>query len=110
MTQVIINPGSGPVAKGSRQVSQENIRQFIEDLGVPADWEFVRENKDGRHTYRITAKGETHEVDMPAIPLDKVRYLDSEGQNIWDFPRLYIDGSSWVWKYALSTFFNDPDE
>ncbi len=48
MTQVIINPGSGPVASGPRQVSQNNIRQFIEDLGVPADWEFVSENKDGK--------------------------------------------------------------
>ncbi|MBK7298633.1 MAG: hypothetical protein IPI91_19285 [Flavobacteriales bacterium] len=109
MTQVIINPGSGPVASGPRQVSQNNIRQFIEDLGVPADWEFVSENKDGRHTYRIMAKGETHEVEMPAIPLENVRYL-GDGQNIWDFPRLYIDGSSWVWRYALNCFFNDADD
>jgi hypothetical protein len=42
--------------------------------------------------------------------LEKVRYLDSENQDIFNFPRLYVDGSSWVWKYALNVCFNQDDE
>ena len=37
----------------------------------------------------------------PGLALAGVRYLDQPGQNIWHFPRLYIDGDSWVWKYAV---------
>jgi hypothetical protein len=41
------------------------------------------------------------DVDMPGIPIEKVRYTGTEDQNIWHYPRLYVDGSSWVWLYAL---------
>lgn len=39
-------------------------------------------------------------VDMPSLSLEKIRYMGEKTQNIWDFPRLYVNGSSWVWKYA----------
>jgi hypothetical protein len=45
-----------------------------------------------------------------------VRYLGIPGQNIWDFPRLFVDGSSWVWKFAIAvtverfTRRNEDDE
>lgn len=56
---------------------------------------------DGRYPFRVTVNGRSHLVEMPALPLDAVRFLGGAGQNIWDFPRLFVDGSSWVWKYAL---------
>lgn len=109
MIKVVINPGSGPVQRGSRDVSKANIEKFIEDLGVTGTYVFLRECPDGRHDYKVFAKDESHEVSMPAIPLENVRYVGSEGQNIWDFPRLYIDGSSWIWCYALNVFFNETE-
>ncbi len=98
---IYINPGSGKVKSGSKKQSEENMKQFIADLGVEAQYEFLEIDDMKRHVYKLSIKKRTHEIKMPAIPLKDVRYLGHSGQNIWDFPRLYIDGSSWIWKYAL---------
>jgi hypothetical protein len=39
-------------------------------------------------------------VDMPGLPLHQVALR--EGDNAWLFPRLYVDGNSWLWPYALN--------
>jgi len=44
---------------------------------------------------------------MPGLPLDLVRYTGENGQNIWNFPRLYLDDSSWVWKFAANILANE---
>ena len=105
--QVFINPGSGAVQNGSKEQSEINVKQFIADLGINGNYEFVKVEDDGRHTYKVWDENHNHEIEMPAIPLENVRYLGVEGQRIFDFPRLYVDGSSWVWKYALNVCFND---
>lgn len=38
---------------------------------------------------------------MPGIALENVRYVGADDQNIWDFPRLYVEGSSWVWEFGV---------
>ncbi|MET9402659.1 hypothetical protein [Kitasatospora sp. NPDC002965] len=38
---------------------------------------------------------------MPGLSLDQVRWMNEPDQNIWNYPRLFVDGSSWVWWYAL---------
>lgn len=98
---VIINPGSGPVETGTKEQSELNVKALIEDVKLECVYRFRSENNDGRHTYEIYHNNEVIEVEMPAILLDKVRYLGNEGQNIWHFPRLYVGGSSWVWLYAI---------
>jgi hypothetical protein len=105
--QVLINPGSGPVQNGSKEQSEINIKQFIADLEINGNYEFVKVEDDGRHTYKVWNETHSHEIDMPAIPLENVRYLGTDGQKIFDFPRLFVDGSSFVWKYALNVCFND---
>lgn len=107
--QVFVNPGSGNVATGTREQSKINIKKFIEDLGVKAKHRFLSVGDDGRHNYKIWNDDGSHEVSMPAIPLEKVRYLNQADQNIWHFPRLYVDGSSWVWSYALGSCFQKED-
>jgi hypothetical protein len=47
---------------------------------------------------------------MPGLPVEQVRYMGESGQNIWDFPRLYVDDSSWIWEFALSSCEPDDDE
>jgi|SRR5690606_24333210 len=108
--KVFINPGSGPCANGSKEQSEINIKQFIEDAKVECEYRFVEEQEDGRHLYILDNGKMEHEIEMPAIPLENVRYLDLEGQNIWDFPRLYVDGSSWVWMYAIEGLFEKEEE
>lgn len=111
MTFIAINPGSGVVESGSIEQSEINIKAFIDDLLVEnVQYEFIKIEENGRHSYRIFSDEISHEIDMPAIPLEEVRYLGVDGQNIWHYPRLYVDGSSLVWKYALNMCFRLEEE
>ena len=106
---IFINPGAGNVEQdlGFEQ-AYKNMLQFIEDCEVPLS---IVESKhipeeNGRYNFTLELDALSTikiEVDMPSLPLEKVRYMGEETQNIWDFPRLYVDGSSWVWKYAIIT-------
>jgi hypothetical protein len=106
MKTVIINPGTGPVANASEDNAIENIKQFAKDCEeqsgcVGITWERTPEADDGgRFGFIVKREDVTHEIEMPGLPLEKVRYLN-DSQTIWHFPRLYVDGSSWVWKYAV---------
>lgn len=103
---IFINPGAGNIEENlGFEQAYKNILQFIADCEVPL---LVIESEhtpsdDGRYKFTLeleilgTVK---FEVNMPPLSLEKVRYIGEENQNIWDYPRLYVDGSSWVWKYA----------
>lgn len=112
---IFINPGSGPVADATAAAASCNMEDFIRDLtaaghtcgaltGLP------RLDGAGRFGFVLEVDGQAHEIEMPGRPLDEVRWMDDPDQNIWDFPRLYVDGSSWVWKYALSVCERDTEE
>lgn len=111
---VIINPGTGPV-DGEEGEAWNNMAQFVQDLeerGIEVEGYNKPEadSDDGRFLFNVILKeGITREVEMPGVPLENVRWLDREDQNIWDFPRLYVDGSSWVWKFALNVFPPERD-
>lgn len=105
MPGIIINPGSGPVANSNLKDAINNMKHYLVDCGL-TDVEFVhleKEDEDGRYHFLLYDEDNKrcHSVDMPGIPLDKVRYMQEEGQNIWNFPRLYLDGSSWVWCFGM---------
>lgn len=113
---IFINPGSGPVQGADEAQAAYNMGFFVADLaekglGIPT---FQRspelDDGDGRSTFTLTWEGYKREIQMPGIPLAQVRYLGSDDQNIWDFPRLYVDGSSWVWCYALDACGPDDDD
>ena len=108
---ITINPGSGPVHEGTFANAMINIAAFIEDMKIvskqPLDIEhswFSAPLNDGRFRFTLLERGygESCVVDMPGLPLDQVRFTGDGDQNIRDFPRLYVNGSSWVWCYALS--------
>ena len=114
---MIINPGSEPVDNSTEKNAIQNMRHFITDHDENR-LEFIRQPTldygEGRFAFLLYKRDATryHEIQMPGLPLEKVRYVDSEDQNIWDFPRLYVDGSSWVWKFALlngDEFWNEPE-
>lgn len=102
---VIFNsPGTGPVEGTTNANARVNIAAFIADLDldrVISDDDFMGEC-DGRYRFRLALDERFVYVDVPGLPLDEVRYVKGPGQNIWHFPRLYVDGSSWVWCYALT--------
>ena len=114
---IIINPGTGPVTDATEAYAWINIGAFVADLAAagPSVPVFAvqrqdHEDRGGRYSFQLhTTDDRWIEVDMPGIPLDKVRYI-GEGQNIWDFPRLYVDGASWVWCWALSMCMPQEDD
>lgn len=105
---VIINPGSGPVPEATEEHAAGNMVVFADDLrqrGTESST-FTRrpdaDYGDGRYAYTLHLDDDiTAEIQMPGLPVEQVRYLSEPGQNIWDFPRLYVDDSSWIWKFAL---------
>jgi hypothetical protein len=108
---VFVNPGSGPVRGANVEEAAVNMRHFVIDLGE--GWDFVRmrdtaDYGEGRFAFLVWKGNHCAEIQMPGIPLDCVRYVGAEGQNIWDYPRLYVDGSSWVWEFAVNAA--KPDE
>lgn len=112
---IFINPGTGPVPEATEDHATSNMAVFIDDLraaGLGVDTFTRRSESDyghGRYAYELSmADGRSIEIQMPGLPADQVRYVDTERQNIWDFPRLYVDGGSWVWKFALSAC--EPDD
>lgn len=106
MISFITNPGSGPVADATEECAIECIQQFITDLHQPtAYWAWGRRpelDKEGRFGFTLNADyGATCEVLMPGLPIERVRFFEGLGQDIWQYPRLYVDGQSWIWCFAL---------
>lgn len=100
-----INPGTGPVI-GAIEHADSNMDVFAADLRDaslnptniarnPAD------DGDGWYGYTFNIGPRVIGLKMPGLPLDQVRYMQSEGQDIWDFQRLYVDDSSWIWMFAI---------
>ncbi|MGW3152743.1 hypothetical protein [Streptomyces sp. NPDC001089] len=106
---LFINPGSGPVHGATEEQAAINITVFGDDLrraGVAVtsgDRTPGADYGEGRFAFTLTTDdGRSIEIQMPGLPLRQVRFMSEDGQNIWDFPRLYVDGSSMVWEFALS--------
>lgn len=101
---ITINPGTGPVEGATIEQARINMDAFVDDLrerGMYVTGLTRREDADddGRFGYLLTmGDARKIEIDMPGVP---ARYMDTPGQNIWDFPRLYVDGDSWIWMFAL---------
>lgn len=102
---VFINPGSGPVNGAKLENAHENIKYLIIDIGLDPDdivtTHYPEYDEDGRFYFELEYKGCRCDIMMPGLPLNQVRYMGENDQNIWDFPRLYVEGSSWVWMYAI---------
>lgn len=102
---VIINPGTGSVADATLEEAQKNIIQLIKDADLNPDEVTIKHNpkwdSDGRFGFLLKMGDHQCDVDMPGLPLKQVRFMDKPDQNIWHFPRLYVDGGSWVWSFAI---------
>lgn len=113
---IFINPGSGPVAGAIEAEARKNVDALCADLRERGHAAEVSENTtwrddgEGRWETMIVVDGIGVDVDMPGLPLAQVRWMNEPEQNIWDFPRLYVDGSSWVWLYALDACCPDNED
>jgi len=107
--EIFLNPGTGKCDEGTFEQAMENIKQFISDCEVELIIHEYSKKPDENNRYMFKLGYDAvgilirFEVLMPGVPLDSVRYMEEAEQNIWDFPRLYLDDNSLVWKYALIT-------
>lgn len=117
---IVVNMGTGPVEDATERNALNNIVAFVEDLSLtyklPVTFEpsSPMEERDGRFLYFVTIiDGDisyTWDVEMPGLPLGKVRWLGKESGHISEFPRLYIDGSNWIWHFALGVMNPEDKE
>ena len=112
MAGIFINPGSGPVGDATADQAAVNIQQFVADLAARnlqvvetrrnLNDDYDRQAGDGRFAFDLTFDdGRIVQIQMPGLPVERVRWLGSD-QDIWQFPRLYVDDASWVWFFALN--------
>lgn len=106
---VFVNPGSGTVRHGTVTMAARNMRALLKDAGQEQArvYRCPRQDEGGRHAFSVKTRGARHVVLMPGWPLKKVRFTGSP-QNPWDFPRLFVDDSSWLWKYAAEILGEEP--
>ena len=102
----IVNPGIWVVPNATEKHARQNMAQFIADCKCGGLWYERTPNDDpggGRFAFALHRHGYDHvfQIDMPGWPLEQVRC--QSGDNVWEFPRLYVDGSSWLWMFALCT-------
>jgi hypothetical protein len=109
---VVINPGSGPVDGGSYEQAHANALELAREANVDPDnacceWRVhvasTAPEEDGRFAFELQNHGGDQRVDvlMPGLPLERVRF--AAGQNPFAFPRIYVDGNSWLWPFAVRT-------
>jgi hypothetical protein len=99
---IIINPGTREIDGTNEADAKANIETFVEDIGLTGVMaeRLDERDHDGRYGYRLTHGEHSTVVDMPGWSIDRVRWM-GQSQDIWQFPRLYVDGSSWVWRFAI---------
>lgn len=101
---IIMNPGSGAIKEDvTWENAYENIKVFIADSEIPLRiTRSFHEADEGRYLFVLKNYQYDYqiEVEMPGLPLERVRYVEHDKRNILDFPRLYVDGSSWIWYIA----------
>lgn len=108
MPRVIINSGTGPCVGATEEHAIENMRHFLADckaknlsfVRIP-EQDYEKEYGDGRFAFLVWKNEHCHEIQMPGLLLERVRYMGSQTQNLHNFSRLYVDGSSWFWCYTL---------
>lgn len=103
MSAVIINPGTGPVSRALLCNAWKNIRAFRRAIGMQVQIKRVPRDDDrkGRYAFRLVLERQGRRTRRVLVDMPGLLHVPSE--SITDFPRLYIDGSSWAWLYALDS-------
>lgn len=104
MAKIVINPGTDALEGANEGLAVGNLVEFLRDLPLTnliVERAADRDYGEGRYAFTLNRRDRSVEIQMPGLSLTRVRYTGID-QDIWDFPRLYVNGSSYVWKYALS--------
>ena len=108
---LIINPGTEPVEGATLEHALANMEQLKRDAQLFDDVlqkHLSEKDAGGRYSFVLVLPAgagfggsRAVTIDMPGLPLEQVRYLAQPDQDVWDYPRLYIEGSSFLWIYVV---------
>lgn len=101
---LIINPGSGAVDDATQEQAQANMQEFLAAIGLGEDvsaemkWPSLGGDgqPDGRWAFIVSLGERSCEVEMPGVA-----GLSQAAKAARIHPRLYVDGSSWYWDFAI---------
>jgi len=110
---IYFNPGSGHVDSATEENADLNIAQLVKDVNLKGLTHRRDSTVDGkgRFGYQLTWNQRDMEVKVPGIPMTEVRNFRVRVPEIWRVPRLYVDGTSWLWEFAMRSIrdeFENP--
>lgn len=105
----MINPGTEPVEDATIENAEICIKQLIEDTNQKdfVTYESIPDQHgEGRFAFRLKSSKHdfTINIDMPGCEPERTM-----ASKPFYSPRLYVDGSSWLWGYALGFADFDRD-
>lgn len=108
------NPGTDKNPHPTRRQAAENMKQFVADCGLnrisfraTPRKDYDKTEGDGRFAFVMSRTRWSIEIQMPGIPLQTVRYT---GGDAFGFRRLYVNGNSWLWEFAVKEVFRVATE
>jgi hypothetical protein len=99
---MLVNPGTSSIREADKKLAKLGIAQFVTDLDLGA-LKVKRDKKgdcDGWFGFKVKSKRASISVLVPGIPMEQMRRMERD-DSAWNFRRLYVEGSSWLWNYAL---------
>lgn len=97
---IVINPGTEPVAGATEENALQAALQFVNDLAIQglALERDVSNDRGGRFGFTIKhPSGRYVSLNMPGCDASVTR-----ASQPWHSPRLYVDGSSWLWDIGIN--------
>lgn len=99
---IVINPGTEPITGASRKNALKAAEYFMEDLGYKGfSFKLIEEhgNEQGWFDFKFKKNDFSLTVSFPGSDPEITRLGKP-----WESPRIYVEGSSWLWGYGLDIF------
>jgi len=109
----VVNHGSEPISEASLCLAEVAVDRFaqqaaqVHGMRLRGRCRLPEADRHGRFGFVLTfawAAGQEidHEIAMPGVSLDLVEYRAQDRTSCWDFYRLYLNGGSWLWEFAIN--------
>jgi len=101
---IIINPGTEKQTKHNEKNAIKVAERIVKDLGLTSkNWHrnFLQDDKNGWYGFVFKGKGGKIDVDIPGVSPKRV----CKSEPFYS-PRLYVNGSSWLYGYAIGFIYD----
>lgn len=106
MSIIYINPGTEPIKNTSEDNAIANMEALTKAVGGD---EFVRvfmwDDNEGRYGFQIWKNDLSVDIDMPGVDPELM-----QKSKPWESPRMYVNGSSWLWDFAAKIILEEFEQ